>query len=254
MKNSFVFHITKYKKLIERLSGDQVKALMLAMCEYTNTGNVPDMDAITEIAFAGVQGQMDEDNQKWAETCLARSAAGKRGGRPSKTEKANGFEKSNCFSEKQKKQMVLKKAKEAEYECDSDSECDNDVAVATTRAYAKTYQENIGIITPTIVTEAESYIDDGMEDEVISLALKESVDAGAKNWKYAKAVLTAWLDKGIFTAEQAKAANREFQNRRRRPGMANKKDFEQREYTQEDLEKRKADNFAELERMYGNGI
>lgn len=122
------------------------------------------------------------------------------------------------------------------------------------RAYARFYAENIGLITPTILTEAESYIEDGMTDEVISLALKESVDAGAKNWKYAKAVLTAWLDKGIFTAEQAKAANREFQNRRRRLGMADKKDFEQREYTPEDLEKRKADNFAELERMYGNGI
>ena len=246
MKNSFVFHITKYKKLIERLDGEQVKALMLAMCEYTNTGNVPDMDTITEIAFAGVQGQMDEDNQKWESTCLARREAGKLGGRPPKAKKANGFD------EKQKKQMVFKKAKEAEYECDSDSECDNDVAVATTRAYARFYAENIGLITPTIVTEAESYIEDGMEDEVISLALKESVDAGAKNWKYAKAVLTAWLDKGIFTVEQARAARVEFKRRRSKP-LADKKDFEQREYTPEDLEKRKADSFAELERMYGNG-
>ena len=243
MKNSFVFHITKYKKLIERLSGDQVKALMLAMCEYTNTGNVPDMDAITEIAFAGVQGQMDEDNQKWEATCTARSAAGRLGGRPPKAKKANGF------GEKQKKQMVLKKAKEAEYECDS--ECDIEAGGAA-RAYIKFYSDNFGIITPFIVDEAESYISDGFCDEVITMALKEAI--GTDNpWKYAKAVLNSWLEKKIFTVEQAKAACIEFKRRRSKP-LANKKDFEQREYTQEDLEKRKADNFAELERMYGNGI
>ena len=83
------------------------------------------------------------------------------------------------------------------------------------------------------------------------MALQESIGTSSP-WKYAKAILDSWLEKKAFTAEQAKAALIEFKRRRSKP-TANKKSFEQREYTKEDLEKRKADSFAELERMYGNG-
>lgn len=236
MKNSFVFHIKKYKKLFEKLDGDHAKALILAMCQYTETGEISEMDTVSEIAFAGVQGQMDEDIKKWETTCEARSAAGKLGGRPPKAKKANGFNE---------KQMVSEKAKEAECECEY--ECEGDTKVGeVARAYMKFYGENIGVITPFIVQEIESFIDDGLCDDMIVMALEQSVDAD-KPWQYAKAVLNKWLEKKILTVEQAKAEQTEFKNRKCR---GKPKNVAERTYTAEEKKQREIDAFAEMEQLW----
>lgn len=118
------------------------------------------------------------------------------------------------------------------------------------RGYITFFSQNIGVITPSIIQEAESYIEDGMEDDVITLALKEAVDAGAKNWKYAKAILNNWLEKKVLTVEQAKAAQLEFKNRKPRGRPPN---VMERSYSEEEKERRKRDAFADMEDL-ANGI
>lgn len=80
------------------------------------------------------------------------------------------------------------------------------------RDYISFYSQNIGIITPIIIDEAESFIeDDGIEDGCIVLALKEAVSHGANNWAYAKSILTRWLERGITTEKRARSAILEYQ-------------------------------------------
>ena len=83
------------------------------------------------------------------------------------------------------------------------------------RDYISFYGQNIGIITPIIISEAETFIsDDGMEEGCIVLALKEAVSHGANNWAYAKSILTRWLERGITTEERARSAILEYQRGR----------------------------------------
>lgn len=66
-------------------------------------------------------------------------------------------------------------------------------------------------------------------------------------FSYMQKVLSAWAEEGVDTLDKAKK-----QNLSRAFGQAkDKKSFEQREYTEEQKEQRKADAYAELERLYG---
>ncbi|MEG0357604.1 MAG: DnaD domain protein, partial [Christensenellaceae bacterium] len=111
------------------------------------------------------------------------------------------------------------------------------------------YFQNIGGVAPATATEICSFIDDGISDEMILYALQKAVDANAKNWKYAKAIINSWVNKGLNTLEQVKAEDVEFKNRKN--PIAAKKEFPQHEYTQEQREQRKMDAYAEMEKIAG---
>jgi len=124
---------------------------------------------------------------------------------------------------------------------------------AGARKYLQFFTDNIGVISPTIVTEAETYItDDSLPDELVVLALKHSVDSGAKNWKYAKKILDSWLEKGIRTVGQAEAEAVEFGNKKNKRQRGDpRKEYSQREYTQADIDRRKLAIVAEMEKSAG---
>lgn len=118
MKNSFVLYAS-YMTQINLLSMEQRGVLLTAIMSYSSGDELPEMDGITQMAFAFIKADMDRDAEKYHQTCEARKEAGKRGGRP----KANGFsekqskaKKANGFSEKQKNPDD-----EYEYEYEDDS-------------------------------------------------------------------------------------------------------------------------------------
>lgn len=115
------------------------------------------------------------------------------------------------------------------------------------RAYAKFYSENIGVLTGFISQEAESFIEDGLSDEMILFALKLAVERNARNWKYAKSILNRWLENGINTLQKAEAEQTEFKNRKCR---GKPKDVAERTYTPEEKKQREIDAFAEMERLW----
>ena len=105
MKNSLVLY-TDYLQHIKDLTLEQTGQLFLAILHYQNGDDVPELDAVTKMAFNFISFQMDKDNEKYEKTTERRREAGKMGGRP----KANGFEenqekakKANGFFEKQTK-------------------------------------------------------------------------------------------------------------------------------------------------------
>ena len=104
MKSSFVLY-TAYMAQIELLNMEQRGTLLTAIMSYSAWEELPEMDSVTQMAFAFIKADLDRDAEKYQKTCDARKEAGKLGGRP----KANGFsekqtkaKKPNGFSEKQK--------------------------------------------------------------------------------------------------------------------------------------------------------
>lgn len=137
-KKSFVFY-TEYREHLEMLPPEQIGELMLALIDYQETGEVPDLPKGSALAmcFSFIKKRMDKDNIKYEEKCERNRSNGKKGGRPtnqtviSETEenpnKPNGFsENQMVISETEKKPTEPRKA-DNEY----DNDCDNEEYIHT---------------------------------------------------------------------------------------------------------------------------
>jgi DnaD/phage-associated family protein len=69
-----------------------------------------------------------------------------------------------------------------------------------TKTYEKVFSR---MISPYQIELIQSYIDNGMDIEVIVLALEQAGEAGASSLKYSKTILDSWTSKGITEKEQA---------------------------------------------------
>ena len=97
-------------------SNEEAGELIKALFAFAKRGEIAEFSGALKMAFIFMSQQLDRDGHKWEETCLSRSEAGKKGGRPPK---AKETKKTNCFFENQKK------AKEA----DTDTETDTDTGM-----------------------------------------------------------------------------------------------------------------------------
>lgn len=145
-KKSFVFY-TEYREHLEMLPPEQIGELMLALIDYQETGEVPDLPKGSALAmcFSFIKKRMDKDNIKYEEKCERNRSNGKKGGRPtnqtvvSETEenpnKPNGLsENQTVISETKKNPTKPRKAdndNEYDNDIDSDNDCDNEEYIHT---------------------------------------------------------------------------------------------------------------------------
>ena len=78
-KNSFVLY-AEYIRQVDRLSDSQAGALFRAILSYASGQKLPEMDAVTAMAFDFIQSRMDKDSEKYQKTVEKRREAGKKGG------------------------------------------------------------------------------------------------------------------------------------------------------------------------------
>lgn len=143
-KKSFVFY-TEYREHLEMLPPEQIGELMLALIDYQETGEVPDLPKGSALAmcFSFIKKRMDKDNTKYEEKCERNRSNGKKGGRPtnqmviSETEenpnKPNGFsENQTVILETEKNPTEPRKAdNDNEYDNEYDNDCDNEEYIHT---------------------------------------------------------------------------------------------------------------------------
>ncbi len=86
-------------------------------------------------------------------------------------------------------------------------------ATAEIESVFKTYQENIGVLTPIIVqTLSERITAQGAA--LVSLAVVEAVECNARNIRYIEKILIAWEDSGIKTVEDVKLRKAEREQKK----------------------------------------
>lgn len=143
-KKSFVFY-TEYREHLEMLPPEQIGELMLALIDYQETGEVPDLPKGSALAmcFSFIKKRMDKDNTKYEEKCERNRSNGKKGGRPtnqmviSETEenpkKPNGFSKNRTVIEETDNNPTepRKADNDNEYDNDCDNDCDNEEYIHT---------------------------------------------------------------------------------------------------------------------------
>jgi len=121
-RDSFIF-LGRYMKSFAKLDMVQRGLLITAMMNYQIGEDLPEMDAITDMAFSFIKDDMDYNNQKYDEKCERNRENGKKGGRP----KANGFlenpKKANGFLENPTKPTKTLSESESESESDKEDIC-----------------------------------------------------------------------------------------------------------------------------------
>ncbi len=79
MKNSFVLY-TEHMQQVELLGFEQRGILFTALMYYAAGRELPEMDAVTSMAFSFIRAQIDKDTKKYEETVNKRREAGRLGG------------------------------------------------------------------------------------------------------------------------------------------------------------------------------
>ena len=131
-KKSFVFY-TEYREHLEMLPPEQIGELMLALIDYQETGEVPDLPKGSALAmcFSFIKKRMDKDNTKYEEKCERNRSNGKKGGRPTNqmviSETEENPNKPNGLSENQTVISETKKNPTEPRKADNDNEYDNDI-------------------------------------------------------------------------------------------------------------------------------
>lgn len=110
-KDTFIFY-TKYKDQFELLTGDEVKNIMLAMCQYAEELTVPGLSDREMLVFSMIKREMDYDREKYEEVCEKRREAGAKGGKAKQTK----AKQANANFAKQTE------SKQAEYESEYDTD------------------------------------------------------------------------------------------------------------------------------------
>lgn len=88
----------------------------------------------------------------------------------------------------------------------------NDSCVNDLQVIIDFYNENIGLITPYGLEILSSYAEE-MDQELIILAMKKSVEANKRTIQYIKAILNNWSRQGIKTVLDAEQEDRKFRDK-----------------------------------------
>lgn len=137
MKDSLIIY-NSIEEVIECLEPEQVKSLMLAMIAYNKGEEVPELDAVTKMAFIPLRQQIDRDTEKYNDKCEKRANAGRKG-----ADVTNSRRSAKSVNDENKTAKTANaefdendSAKTADTEYDTDTEYDSDINKNTSTSSA----------------------------------------------------------------------------------------------------------------------
>ena len=224
-KGSFVFY-TEYREHLSMLPLEQVGELMIALIDYQETGEVPDLPKGSALAmcFSFIKARMDKDNSKYEEKCERNRSNGKKGGRPTKeteiseTEenpnKPNGFsENRTVISETEENPNKPKKA-DNDNEYDNEYEYVNDNDITTTASSNNIYEyieQNFGRTLSPIEYESISEWED---NELTRYAIKKAITSNKCSIGYITGILQNFKRNNITTVQQAQDSEEQYKQQK----------------------------------------
>ncbi|WKK93204.1 DnaD domain protein [Clostridioides difficile] len=104
------------------------------------------------------------------------------------------------------------------------------------------------MITPNNFIELMSYLDDGMEADVIIRAIDEAISNGVKNYKYVKTILNNWIEAGVKTNLELTEYQNEFE--RKKKSKQEKKQSNNKAVNTHNVSKNKFANFNQTFTQY----
>lgn len=85
------------------------------------------------------------------------------------------------------------------------------------------YNNNFGLITPFVAENIFSYLEDGLQQDLIIRAMEEAVSNNIRKWNYVQTILNDCVNNQIKTLEQYTIKQREFKNKKANKTTVSKK-------------------------------
>lgn len=218
-------------KLLSILDDKAFREVFLAMAGYVQNGIEPDaLEPIEQIAFESMRPFLNENVKTYQRAVLAHREAGRKGGRPKKTEDSQMVSDKNQMEPNGFSEKPTETNSPLKYKVQSTT--DTNVSDITTTVVehdldadlskiAQHFQEAFGDLPPSVGYKIKSWRKT-FSTEMILLAIDRAAEAGKRNWTYVDGTLRGWKRDGIKNPAGVAASDEQWQNRQKqaRPSSA----------------------------------
>lgn len=223
-------------KLLSILDDKAFREVFLAMAGYVQNGIEPDaLEPIEQIAFESMRPFLNENVKTYQRAVLAHREAGRKGGRPKKTEdnqmvsdknqmEPNGFPDKPTETNSPLKYKVQSTTDTKVSDTTTVVEHDLDADLSK---IAHHFQEVFGDLPPSVGYKINSWRQT-FSAEMLILAIDRAAEAGKRNWTYVDGTLRGWKRDGIKTPAEVAASDEQWQTRQQqdRPGRSTRQPAE----------------------------
>lgn len=207
-------------KLLNILDDKSFRHVIAAMAAYVENGTEPEgLEPIEQVAFESQRKALDDNIEIYRKSTIAHREAGKKGGRPKKTEgnpeKPIGFSENqmepNGFTEKPKETNSPQILNIKDY---SDTNVSDITTVVVTQSSAdvdlarivQQYEAVIGTFPRSALDKLQGWRE-VFGTEMILLAINKAAESGKRSWNYINGILSNWQHSGIHTPGDAAASD-----------------------------------------------
>ena len=223
-------------KLLNILDDAGFRKVVNAMAGYVQTGVEPEaLEPIEQIAFESMRPFLNENIRTYQRAVLAHREAGRKGGRPKKTEDNQMPSTENQkeplgFSENQ---MGTNSPLKYKVQSTTDTKVSNIPTTAIEHdldadlaQIVQRYEDVAGSFPRSALEKLQSWRQT-FSTEMVLLAIDRAAEAGKRNWTYIDGTLRGWKRDGIKTPAEVAASDEQWQNRQQgRPGRMTRKPAE----------------------------
>lgn len=217
-------------KLLSILDDKAFREVFLAMAGYVQNGIEPDaLEPIEQIAFESMRPFLNENVKTCQRAVLAHREAGRKGGRPKKTEDnhlvsdKNQMEP-NGFSEKPTETNSPLKYK---VQSTTDTNVSDITTVVVTQSSAdvdlarivQQYEAVIGTFPRSALDKLQGWRE-LYSTEMILLAIDRAAEANKRYWAYINGILSNWKREGVRTLGDVEASDENHKRQQDRPGRS----------------------------------
>lgn len=95
--------------------------------------------------------------------------------------------------------VEIEKEKREDIDPEKEAEAEKEAKKTKKSTCFRFYEENIGMITSIITESINSYLDDGIEENLICKAIEIATEQNKRSWSYCKAILERCIKENIYT-------------------------------------------------------
>lgn len=215
-------------KLLSILDDKAFREVFLAMAGYVQNGIEPDaLEPIEQIAFESMRPFLNENVKTYQRAVLAHREAGRKGGRPKKTEDNQMVSNKNQMEPNGFSEKPTETNSPLKYKVQSTTDTKvSDMSVVVKQSpvdsdlarIVQHYENIVGAFPRSALEKLQSWRE-LYNTEMLILAIDTAAEAGKRSWTYINGILTNWKNEGVRTLGDVAASN---ENRRQqaRPSSA----------------------------------
>lgn len=216
-------------KLLSILDDKAFREVFLAMAGYVQNGTEPDLsEPIEQLAFESMRPFLNENVKTYQRAVLAHREAGRKGGRPKKTEdnqmvSGKSQKEPNGFSEEPNETNSPLKYK---VQSTTDTNVSDTVVVVKGNSVdedlakiVRHYQEVAGDFPRSALERLQSWRQT-FSTEMILLAIDRAAEANKRSWAYVNGILTNWQRDKVTTPGGVAALDEQHQSRQQQGNRA----------------------------------